>query len=169
MPSCVSPNTSPPGRQYGLPGAPNPIPDECMRRISVLMCLATLPILFVCASCGREVKAAAEPAAVPVQVRAPAVIDRAESVTASGSVEGSETADVAFQVSGRVVRVLVEEGQHVSKGQLLAEIEPTDYRNAFEAATAQHAAAAAVSERAEAGVRKQELEQARIDFERAQD
>ena len=31
--------------------------------------------------------------------------------------EGSETADVAFLVAGRVARVLVEEGRHVSKGQ----------------------------------------------------
>ena len=50
-----------------------------------------------------------------------------------------------------MVRVLVEEGQHVSKGQLLAEIDPTDYRNAFNVATAQHAAATAVSQRANAG------------------
>ena len=91
-------------------------------------------------SCGahvvrQETQAASEQPAVPVQVRTPAVVERAESVSASGSVEGSETADVAFQVGGRVARVLVEEGQHVNKGQLLAEIEPTDYRNAFNAAT----------------------------------
>jgi multidrug efflux pump subunit AcrA (membrane-fusion protein) len=96
-------------------------------------------------------------------------VDRAESVSASGSVEGSETADVAFLVSGRVARVMVEEGQHVSKGQLLAEIEATDYRNAFNAATAQMEAAQAVAQKAEAGLRKQELEQARIDFERWED
>jgi multidrug efflux pump subunit AcrA (membrane-fusion protein) len=63
----------------------------------------------------------------------------------------------------------VEEGQHVSKGQLLAEIEPTDYTNAVNAATAQKEAAVAVQQRADAGLRKQELEQARIDFERAED
>jgi multidrug resistance efflux pump len=68
-----------------------------------------------------------------------------------------------------VIRLLVEEGQHVSKGQLLAEIEPTDYRNAFNAATAQKQAALAVSQKADAGLRKQELEEARIDFERWQD
>jgi multidrug efflux pump subunit AcrA (membrane-fusion protein) len=93
-------------------------------------------------------------------------VERAESVSASGAVEGSETADVAFLVSGKVARVLVEEGQHVTKGQLLAEIEPTDYRNAFNAATAQKEAAVSVAEKADAGLRRQELEQARIDFER---
>jgi multidrug efflux pump subunit AcrA (membrane-fusion protein) len=88
---------------------------------------------------------------------------------ASGSVEGSETADVAFLVGGRVARVLVEEGQHVQKGQLLAEIEATDYRNAFDGATAQKQAAQATAARADAGLRKQELEQARVDFERSED
>jgi multidrug efflux pump subunit AcrA (membrane-fusion protein) len=140
-----------------------------MRRNRLFLCFATLSCVFVCGSCGRHAEAAAEASPVPVQVRAPAVVARPESVTASGSVEGSETADVAFQVSGRVVRVLVDEGQHVRKGQLLAEVEPTDYRNAFNAAVAQHEAAQAVSQKAEAGVRKQELEQARIDFERSQD
>ena len=65
--------------------------------------------------------------------------------------------------------MLVEEGQHVSKGQLLAEIEPTDYRNAFNAAAAQKEAAVAVEQRADAGVRRQELQQARIELERAED
>src|SRR5689334_17541147 len=96
----------------------------------VLGCAAAL------SSCSHETKAASEPPGLPVQVRTPAVVERAESVTASGSVEGSETADVAFLVGGKVARVLVEEGWHVTKGQLLAEIEPTDYQNAFNAAAA---------------------------------
>ena len=131
--------------------------------------LTTLACLTVLTSCEHETHAAGDQAGVPVQVRTPAVVERAESVSASGSVEGSETADVAFQVAGRVARVLVEEGQHVSKGQLLAEIEPTDYRNAFNAAAAQKEAAVAVEHRADAGVRRQELQQARIELERAED
>jgi len=134
-----------------------------------LFALVTVTCLAVLTSCSHETQAASEQAAVPVQVRTPAVVERAESVSASGSVEGSETAEVAFQVGGRVARVLIEEGQHVSKGQLLAEIEPTDYRNAFNAAAAQKEAAIAVAQKAEAGLRKQELEQARIDFERWED
>jgi len=135
-----------------------------------LFALITVACSAVLTSCGHETKAAApDQAAVPVQVRTPAVVERAESVSASGSIEGSETADVAFLVGGKVARVLVEEGQHVVKGQLLAEIESTDYRNAFNAAAAHKEAAVAVEQRADAGLRKQELQQARIDFERAQD
>ena len=137
-----------------------------------LMLISLVTVICVClqTGCGRSVKAAVdESVPVPIQVRTPAIVERPDSVTASGSVEGSETADVAFQVGGRVVRVLVEEGQHVSKGQLLAEIEPTDYRNAFNTATAQKEAALAEAQKADAGPRKQELEQARIDFERSED
>ena len=78
-------------------------------------------------------------------MRTPALVERAEGVSASGSVEGSETADVAFLVAGKVSRVRVEEGQHVTKGQLLAEIEPSDYRNAFNEAIGQKDAAQAIA------------------------
>ena len=140
-----------------------------MQKQCIVISLFVVGCAAALTSCGPATKAATTEAAVPVQVRTPAVVERAESVSASGSVEGSETADVAFLVGGRVARVLVEEGQHVSKGQLLAEIEPTDYRNAYNAAEAQKAAAAAVEQRADDGVRKQELEQARIEFARAED
>jgi multidrug efflux pump subunit AcrA (membrane-fusion protein) len=140
-----------------------------MQKNNILSSLTVLGCVAALTSCVHTTHAASEQPAVPVQLRIPAVVERPESVSASGSVEGSETADVAFQVNGRVARVLVEEGQHVSKGQLLAEIEPTDYRNAFNAATAQKEAAQAVQQRADDGVRQQELEQARIDFERSED
>lgn len=140
-----------------------------MQTKKILSSLIVLGCAAALTSCRQQTAAASEQPPVPVQVRTPAVVERAESVTASGSVEGSETADVAFLVGGRVAKVLVEEGQHVGKGQLLAELEPTDYRNAFNTARAQHAAAQAVEQRADAGLRKQELEQARIDLERSED
>jgi RND family efflux transporter MFP subunit len=140
-----------------------------MQKHYIVFSLLVVGCAAALTSCSNTTKAATSEAAVPVQVRTPAVVERAESVSASGSVEGSETADVAFLVGGRVVRVLVEEGQHVNKGQLLAEIDPTDYRNAFNSAEAQKTVAAAVEQRADAGVRKQELEQARVEFERAED
>jgi multidrug efflux pump subunit AcrA (membrane-fusion protein) len=120
--------------------------------------------------CQRSAAAAREETdLIPVQVRTPAVVERQDSVAASGSVEGSETTDVAFQVSGKVSRVLVEEGQHVSQGQLLAELESTDYRNSLDAANAQKQAAEALAQKAAAGLRKQEVEEARIDLARWED
>ena len=106
---------------------------------------------------------------VPVRLRSPNRINEPISVSASGSVEANVTALTAFQVSGRVAKVYVEEGQQVKQGQVLAELDPADYRNAYDAAYGQSAAADANALQAKNGVRSQELEEARVDFERAQD
>jgi len=138
-----------------------------MRRNLTMMLLVTAACVVVLPGCQRAASAVrAETDLIPIQVRTPAVVERQDSVTASGSVEGSETTDVAFQVSGKVARVFAEEGQHVNKGQLLAELEPTDYRNAFDAASAQRQMADALAQKADAGPRKQEVEEARIDLTR---
>jgi multidrug efflux pump subunit AcrA (membrane-fusion protein) len=97
------------------------------------------------------------------------VVERAAVVRVSGSVEARESAEVAFQVAGRVARVLVEEGQFVRKGQLLAELDAADYLNAERIAAGDAAAARAQLAKAEAGARRQELEQARAAFEQADD
>jgi len=141
-----------------------------MRRSLTTTLLITATCLVISTGCQRAASAAREESdLVPIQVRTPAVVERQDSVTASGSVEGSETADVAFQVSGKVAQVFVEEGQHVNRGQLLADIEPTDYRNALDAANAQRQMAEALAQKADAGPRKQEVEEARIDLNRAED
>jgi len=141
-----------------------------MRKVRTFIYFLNVGCVCLLAACQREVHAVSQdPAAVPIQVRTPAAVERPELVMASGSVEGSESADIAFQVGGKVTRVLVEEGQHVNKGQLLAELEATDYRNGFDAAKAQKEAAEALAQKAAAGPRKQELEQAHIELARWED
>ena len=53
----------------------------------------------------------------------------AETLTYSGTIEADNSVSLAFSVPGRVVAVHVEEGQHVSQGQLLASIETIEYQN----------------------------------------
>jgi HlyD family secretion protein len=141
-----------------------------MRRNLTMTLSVTAAFLVVLTGCQRAATPVREETdLIPIQVRTPAVVERQDSVAASGSVEGSETTDVAFQVSGKVARVFVEEGQHVSRGQLLAELDPTDYRNALDAASAQKQVAEALAEKAAAGLRKQEVEEAHIDLNRWED
>jgi RND family efflux transporter MFP subunit len=104
-----------------------------------------------------------------VRLQLPNHVQQPVSVAVSGSVEANVTALTAFQVGGRVSHVYVEEGQPVTKGQLLADLDSTDYRNSFDAASGEADAASATNAKAKAGLRHQELEQARIDFERTQD
>src|ERR1700682_5003927 len=141
-----------------------------MHRNFMTLLFVTAASLVVLTGCQRASSSTREEIdLIPIQVRTPAVVERPDSVSASGSVEGSETADVAFQVSGRVARVMVEEGQHVNKGQLLADLDPADYRNGFDAAKAHKETAEALAQKAAAGPRKQEVEEARIDLARWED
>ena len=43
------------------------------------------------------------------------------------------------EIAGRIVQVAVVENQHVSKGQLLVQIDPSDYQSRLQQARAQHA------------------------------
>ncbi len=135
----------------------------------VTRCLAVMGAsVGLLAGCIRNPKVAADQP-IPVQLRAPHHLNQPASVSASGSVEANVTALTAFQVGGRVARVDAEEGQVVKQGQVLAELDCSDYRNAYESAAGQANAAEATALQARNGVRAQELEQARIDFERARD
>lgn len=53
-----------------------------------------------------------------------------------GVVEEDNASALSFPVSGTVVRVFVEEGDHVRKGDPIAEVDPTSARQALEAANA---------------------------------
>ena len=53
--------------------------------------------------------------------------DLVASVTASGQVEPRTKVDLTADISGRIVRLAVKEGQMVSRGQFLLEIDPVQY------------------------------------------
>jgi RND family efflux transporter MFP subunit len=131
----------------------------------IILSAVFLVALLSLAGCGPKAPVAADQP-VPVLLRTPNRVQQPVSVAASGAVEANVTAQGAFQIAGRVSRVLVEEGQAVQKGQVLAELDETDYRNAYDAAKGQADAAEAVNSKAQEGPRSQELEQARIDYER---
>jgi RND family efflux transporter MFP subunit len=126
---------------------------------------AMLLVILALTGCGPKPQVAADQP-VAVRVRAPQQIKEPVSVAASGVVEANVTALAAFQIAGRVAKVDVDEGQPVTKGQVLAELDATDYRNAYDGARAQADAALAADHKAQQGPRTQELEQARIDYER---
>ncbi|MEN6536810.1 MAG: efflux RND transporter periplasmic adaptor subunit [Bryobacteraceae bacterium] len=120
-----------------------------------------------CSSSSREGRPKDE--RTPVRVRKADRIRQPQQIAVSGSIEPRETVDLAFQVAGKVVRVFPEEGVEVRSGQLLAEIDPTDYRFGLDAASAQAGMARANLDKANAGARAQELERARVAFARAED
>src|SRR5213596_2357088 len=87
--------------------------------------------------------------------------DLVASVTASGQVQPHTKVDISADISGRIVRLAVKEGQMVTAGQCLLEIDPSQYRAAVERATA-----AVASAKAQAAQAKPALIQAQRNFDR---
>ncbi|WP_324085284.1 efflux RND transporter periplasmic adaptor subunit [Geomonas sp.] len=97
-------------------------------------------------------------------------VQERETVTASGIVSTPNApSNVSFLVPGKVVYVGPREGQFVNKGDVLARIDPTDFSLNLKSAAAQALSAQAAMEKAMHSARPENLEQARIAFERAED
>lgn len=89
--------------------------------------------------------------------------DLVASVTASGKVEPRVKVDVASDVSGRIVRLAVKEGDMVKRGQFLLQIDPSTYQ-----AEVQRARAAVASARADMARAKANLEQSQSALRRSE-
>ncbi len=107
---------------------------------------------------------------VPVTVDKVRKVQERETIFVSGTVSTPDSpAVVSFLVSGKVIFVGPREGEYVRKGQVLAQIDPTDFRLSVKNAEAQKGKAHAALEKATNSARPEELEQARIAYERAED
>src|SRR5512139_2902420 len=93
--------------------------------------------------------------ATEVRVESVDTRDLVASVTASGQVQPRTKVDVAADISGRIVRLAVKEGQLVKRGQFLLEIDPQEY-----VASVQRSEAALSSSRAQSAQAKANLLQA---------
>ena len=87
-------------------------------------------------SCGgKKEQSMKAPTRVKTQVVSPDVVDNAQTYV--GIVEEREATAVSFTGMGIIKRMLVNEGQAVSKGQLIAEMDDTQARNLLTGAEAQ--------------------------------
>jgi len=84
----------------------------------------------------------------------------ADALTLYGNIDIRQV-DVAFNVAGRIDTMAVEEGDTVSKGDLLASLDDERYRDAVDAARATVNARQAALARLQAGSRPEEIAQAR--------
>jgi HlyD family secretion protein len=56
--------------------------------------------------------------------------DLVSAVTASGKIEPQTSVDISADITGRIIRIAVEEGDLVRKGQFLVQIDPVQYQAA---------------------------------------
>jgi HlyD family secretion protein len=89
--------------------------------------------------------------------------DLVSLVTASGKIEPVRKVDISADISGRVVQVLVQEGQTVSRGDLLIRIDPSAFQ-----ANVRRAEASVSQARAREAQARSQLAQSRSALERAE-
>jgi len=75
----------------------------------------------------------------PIEVRLEEVGNRdlVAAVTASGKIEAKSQVDISSEVTARITRITVKEGDLVTKGQLLVELDQVQFLGAVERGTAQ--------------------------------
>jgi multidrug efflux pump subunit AcrA (membrane-fusion protein) len=121
-------------------------------------------------ACSGDTDKQAKTEPVPVIVGKVQKVQEHETIFVSGTISTPDSPPVvSFLVSGKVIFVGPREGDYVKKGQVLAQIDPTDFRLSLNVAEAQKNSAHANLEKVMNSVRPEALEQARIAYERAED
>jgi len=69
--------------------------------------------------------------------------DLVAAVTASGKIQPKKKVDLSADITGRITRIAVREGDHVTKGQFLLQIDPTVYEANLQRAQAAYSSAEA--------------------------
>lgn len=108
------------------------------------MIFAAAP-LFILTGCGT--KEAAEEYVAMVKLYTVSSPAGSGSLEFPGRVKSTNEVNMAFKVSGTLQRVCVNEGDRVTKGQLIAEIDPRDYQVQFDAIEAEYNKVKAEAER----------------------
>jgi HlyD family secretion protein len=122
--------------------------------IGIIALIAVVAVVGLCAA--KRGEKGVEVRTEEVQAR-----DLVASVTASGQVQPRSKVDVSADVTGRIVRLAVKEGQMVAKGQFLLQID----RSQADAAV-QRAVASVSAARAQAAQSKANFEQSKNNYER---
>ena len=92
--------------------------------------IATIAMLlsFLLGGCGPEEVVERAEVARPVKMITIGAATGNETLEISGSVHAAQSAELGFEVAGRMSERLVEEGQVVTAGQVVAKLDPRDYQ-----------------------------------------
>jgi RND family efflux transporter MFP subunit len=125
------------------------------RRRQALWSIAWATVLVMLAGC--KVERPSVEAPTPVRVQRIAVETAAEARAYTGVVRARYETDLGFRVAGKIVERLVNIGDRVDKDQVLARLDPTDYRLSLESSEAERAAAKSTLAQAAADAQRYEM------------
>lgn len=117
--------------------------------ISASLPVITAFITILWTACGQKEETPPREVVRPVKVITVTSSGDAFTRRLPGTVRAAQRVDLAFQVGGPLIKLPVEEGQNVKKGQLLARIDPRDFEVNLRNAEGQLSKAKAALQRAQ--------------------
>jgi RND family efflux transporter MFP subunit len=99
----------------------------------MLFCLA-----FMIIGCAGKSNKPSHKTPIPVGIYKVSKNVSDQVLTYSGTIEPYKSVNFGFMVSGKIIQVFVEEGTFVKRGQIIAQLDSSDYLFAVEAAEAQY-------------------------------
>ncbi|WP_455273938.1 efflux RND transporter periplasmic adaptor subunit [Rhizobium herbae] len=108
-------------------------PRHSAFRILLIACTSAAALAL--SGCSEE-KAETKEIVRPVKVVEIAAIDTSRTLSYSGTVRARTEMNLGFRVNGKITERLVDVGQRVKSGDLLARIDPSDYQLALTSAKA---------------------------------
>lgn len=128
--------------------------------------------LTLLAACEQQVEERA-PVVRPVRIMTIGADGGGRSLSYSGQIRAGETAELGFEVSGRIIELPVMEGQNVQRGDMLARLDPADFQTSLNQAQAKYRQARTTYERykeivEQGAVSRQDLDVRKRNFEVAQ-
>jgi multidrug efflux system membrane fusion protein len=96
--------------------------------VPAAMVVGSIVTSLFLASCGKE-QPAGEPVALPVKMVTYGGEEAEHFKTYPGTTDADQTADLAYENPGRLIKLPVDRGEMVRKGQLLAQLDPLDFES----------------------------------------
>jgi RND family efflux transporter MFP subunit len=118
-------------------------------RIAASLVVIFAFITIIWTACGKKEEPPPREVVRPVKIMTVTSSSEAFTRRLPGTVRAAQRVDLAFQVGGPLIKLPVEEGQNVKKGQLLARIDPRDFEVNLKNAKGQLAKANAALSRAQ--------------------
>ncbi len=123
-------------------------------------------LLVVTAACGRGDEPEPAPVVRPVATMVLGTAER-RGYSFPGVVQATNRADLAFRVQGSLIQLPVKEGDYVTRGQLLARLDPTDYQLTLDEAVATYEQAEANYQRFKRLYEREAVSLAEVESHRA--
>lgn len=120
------------------------------RLLRLKAAIGVFVLISALAGCKKEEEKAAAPNIRPVRTVTVEPKETGDTLSLTGEIQPRYQADIGFRVNGKILERPVDVGTQVKKGDLLARLDPQQYRQDFEVAKAEVAKADAEVTRSEA-------------------